>query len=535
VSICSSSLLLAGCACALALGACAGSSTPAVQERRVFTDDLPAGSIAIYVSSDGDDTNDGSSPQRALQTPAHALSLARDGAGDRVLLRRGDRFELEAPLRVEVSGASERAPFVLGVHGDGDARAILATRGEHGLALVGPDPSRPIEHVRIEGLALEELRAVEVVGDGVSEGVHVVAPDGATATARDITLEDVSIRGYGVGVSALGTNTEGGIRDLRLHHVLVLDTRHAHNAIGLLFSRVRGLELDEIVVDRVQRDGRPPSVFDHSVYVQTDCEDVVVRGSIFARAPDGVMQRAGGVLEDNLVVDVAIGALEGYVFGGAVPTPGGVTFRVSRNVFLDLGDLSPELGRGIGLYVGNVRSGVVSENVIARSRAASPWSSWAFAIMGETNDGNVGVLDLELVRNEVHDVPMLAHISGVRVQSVRFEDNLVALRPGPTPTLGLDEDLPIVFVRTRGALGQRLQIGAAEIPLAPWLAQHGQASIADATSARPLRDVAAYHASIGGGPSLEAFLDSVRAQSGRGWRAALGGRAASAWIRGAAP
>ena len=422
---------------------------------------------------------------------------------------------------------------MLGVHGAGDARAILATRGEHGLALVGRDPGRGLSHVRIEGLALEEQRSVEIVGEGVSEGVHIVAPDGAAATASDITLEDVSIRGYGVGLSALGLNTAEGIRDLRLYHVLVLDTHHARNAIGLLFSGVRGLELDEIVVDRVQRGStRPPSVFDHSVYVQTDCADVAVRGSIFTRAPDGVMQRAGGVLEDNVVADVAIGALQGYVFGGAVPTPGGVTFRVERNVFLDLGDLTPELGRGIGLYAGNVRSGVVADNLVARSRAASPWSSWAFAIMGETNDGNIGVRDLTIVRNEVRDMPMLARVGGESVSSLRFEDNVVALRAGPVPALSLDRDVPVVLFRTRGVLGERIQIGSTEVPLAPWLAQHGEPLVPGA-AAGALRDVAAYHASIGGAPSLEAFLEAVRAQSGSTWRAELGGRAASAWMRGA--
>jgi hypothetical protein len=523
--------VLAPGALALALVSCASAPRPAAEPPPPASE-LPAGVRVLYVSVRGADTNDGASPERALRSPAHALSLARDGTGDRVLLRRGDRWELDTTLRVELSGASERAPFVLGVYGDGDERATLATAAEHALALASHDEGRGIEHVRIEGLALEERRDAELVGEGVSEGIHLVAPDGASATARDVVLEDVSIRGYGVGLSALGLNTAEGIRDLRLYHVLVLDTRHARNAIGLLFSGVRGLELDEIVVDRVQRDAaRPPSVFDHSVYVQTDCEDVVVRGSIFTRAPDGVMQRAGGVLEDNVVADVAIGALEGYVFGGAVPTPGGVTFRVERNVFLDLGDLTPELGRGIGLYAGNVRSGVVADNLVARSRAASPWSSWAFAIMGETNDGNVGVRDLTIVRNEVRDMPMLARVGGESVSSLRFEDNVVALRAGPVPALSLDRDLPVVFLRNRGVLGERVQIGATELPLAPWLAQHGEAP-ALAASPSGVRDVAAYHASIGGAPSLEAFLEAVRAQSGSTWRAELGGRAASAWIRG---
>lgn len=498
----------------------------------------PAPSVhAIHVAQSGDDARDGLTPEHAVASIAHALELVVDGRGDQVLLRRGDVFELDEPLVVDVSGASESAPFVLGVFGEGDARATLRSSGVYALALVPRDPARGLAHVRVEGIALEETRSVEAIGEDVSEGIHLVAPDGASSTATDVTLEDVSIRGFGVGVNALGTNTASGIRDLTLRHVLVLDTRHARNAIAMLFSRVHGLLLEEVVVDGVQRSAaRTPSVFDHSVYVQTDCEDVIVRGSIFARAPDGVMQRAGGVLEDNLIVDVAIGALEGYVFGGAVPTPGGVTFRVERNVIMDLGDLSPELGRGNGLYVGNTRSGVVRENLIARSRAANAWSSWAIALMGETNEGNVGVHDLAVSGNVIVDVPTFVRVAGTAVDGVRFEDNTIVLRDGPVPAFSLDRDVPLSFGANRGlaALANaRVQIGREERALPAWLASRGAPPLGTAPSPA-LRDAAAYHASIGGEASLEAFLAAVRAQSGNRWRPELTGRDASAWIRGGA-
>ncbi len=493
----------------------------------------PAAAIRrIHVSSAGDDAADGLTPATARRTLAAALAIVRDARGDEVLLRRGDVFGLVEPVRLTFSGESAARPFVLSAYGSGP-RPILRSRGEVAL-LVGSDGSPgPVEHLVVRGLALEEARTLQEIGDGVSEGLRIVGPQGASGTATDVTLEDLSVRGYGVGINALGGGTGSGIRELRVRHALILDTAHARNAIGMLFSRVEGLVLDEVVVDGVQRaQGAHAGVFDHSVYVQTDCRDVSVRGSIFARAPDGVMQRAGGVLEDNLVVDVAIGALEGYVFAGAIPTPGGVTFRAERNVFVDLGDLSPDLGRGVGMYVGNVRSGVIRDNVIARSRAANPWSGMALALMGETNEGNVGVLDLVVEGNTIVGMPIPLRLAGRTFGRVSFAGNVLGAPIGGTPFASVDAEVTIAFERNRAlSVGGRwmVQIAQRETPLSEWLS--GRDPLGPATLIDETRDVAGYHASIGGERSLEAFLAAVRAQSGDGWREELTGRAASAWIR----
>jgi hypothetical protein len=519
---------------------------PVPQRRLQGPDERLAGAPAapaLYVAIDGDDAADGLTPDRALASLAAALDAVRVRGVDRIRLRRGDVHVLAETVRITHGGASAARPLVIEAFGDGP-RPVLRSRAEVAVSVGGP---APVAHLVLRGLALEPARSDAEIGDGISEGLRIAADDGARETARDVHLEDLVIRGFGVGLNALGANTldthtsdtaggdrRGGIVGLSLRRTLVLDTHHAANAIGMLFVGVSGLSLDEVVVDRVQRDaGRAPSVFDHAVYVQTDCRDVVIRSSIFARAPDGVMQRAGGVLEDSVVVDVAIGALEGYVFAGAVPTPGGVTFRVERNVFLALGDLSPALPRGIGMYVGNTREGTIAHNVFARSVAASPWSGWALALLGETNEGNVGVGTLDVVDNRFVALPTTLRLAGARFGRVRFARNVVGELLAPTPFASLDGEVALALegnASTGPVEGWTVATAGREEPLPTWLARRG-ASFERVTLADAGRDLGGYHASLGGAPTTEAFLEAVRAQAEHGFRDALSGRAASAWIR----
>lgn len=465
-----------------------------------------------------------------MRTIEAALSAARARGIARVLLRRGEVHERDATLRLAHGGTSAERPLVIDAFGEG-ARPRLRSRAEVAVSIGGPEP---VTHLVVRGIAIEAARSDAEVGAGTSEGLRIAADEGASGTAQDVRLEDLVIRGFGVGVNAIGANTQRGIRELSVTRTLVLDTHHAANAIGMLFVAVSGLSLDTVVVDRVQRDaGRLPSVFDHAVYVQSDCRDVVIRSSIFARAPDGVMQRAGGVLEDNVVVDVAIGALEGYVFAGTVPTPGGVVFRVERNVFLELGDLSPELPRGVGMYVGNVREGTIAHNVFARSRAASPWSGWALALLGDTEGGNVGIGALDVVDNRFVQLPTTLRLAGARFGRVRFARNVVSELLAPTPFASLDAEVALVLDgnASTGATDEwTVATAGREEPMASWLARR-DAAFARVSLADPRRDLAGYHASLGGAPSTEAFLEAVRAQAEHGFREALSGRAASAWIR----
>src|SRR6185295_2311577 len=84
--------------------------------------------------------------------------------------------------------------------------------------------------------------------------------------------------------------------------------------------------------------GGDPTSFNHNVYLRADNTDVVVVGNVFAHASShGLQARAGGRIENNLFLDNPIGMSFGLV-NGSPATAGGVSGRVSGNVFAGGGD-----------------------------------------------------------------------------------------------------------------------------------------------------------------------------------------------------
>jgi Ca2+-binding RTX toxin-like protein len=75
----------------------------------------------VYVSESGSDSNDGSSPSRAIRTAAKAGSMLRDNT--EILFRRGDTFDQYSTLRLRSSNV------VVGAYGSG-ARPILNYKGK---------------------------------------------------------------------------------------------------------------------------------------------------------------------------------------------------------------------------------------------------------------------------------------------------------------------------------------------------------------------------------------------------------------------
>ncbi|MDD7505325.1 MAG: sialidase family protein [Actinomycetaceae bacterium] len=88
----------------------------------------PTGGRTWYVAADGDDTNDGLSPERPFKTlnPVNRLELL---PGDAVYLRRGDVFN-DQFMHLNGSGSAE-APIIISAYGDTtDPLPVINTNGE---------------------------------------------------------------------------------------------------------------------------------------------------------------------------------------------------------------------------------------------------------------------------------------------------------------------------------------------------------------------------------------------------------------------
>jgi hypothetical protein len=127
-----------------------------------------------YVSSAGDDANDGASPERPLATPSRAVALLRPG--DTLRLKRGDVFA--APITLMVSG-SEASSLTIDAYGEGAKPVVTGFRPVTGWTAVGGGryeatlaafPSGPLEMVRVGGKVRAKGRWPKA---GFAEGLRI--------------------------------------------------------------------------------------------------------------------------------------------------------------------------------------------------------------------------------------------------------------------------------------------------------------------------------------------------------------------------
>ena len=105
-----------------------------------------------------------------------------------------------------------------------------------------------------------------------------------------------------------GPAAEAVIHDAFAMHTGLPGGSHSQ---GVYTSNVRGILIEENVLDHNGHNpdiaGAEPTIFNHNLYIQTDSDDLVVRGNIIARAAsNGLQARPGGIVEDNLFLDNSI-------------------------------------------------------------------------------------------------------------------------------------------------------------------------------------------------------------------------------------
>lgn len=170
---------------------------------------------AYYVSPDGDDSASGTSPGDAWRTLARVEKTALV-PGDRVFLRGGARFAGTVTINAREAGDAEQ-PVVVGSYGEG--RATIAPGDEPGIS--------------VRNTAGVEIRDLTLAGPGATEtsqaGVNLYN-DADGGRRRHVTVSDVEVSGFRVGVAVGSAVVGSGFRDVAVRRADL----HGNRDAGLL-------------------------------------------------------------------------------------------------------------------------------------------------------------------------------------------------------------------------------------------------------------------------------------------------------------
>lgn len=342
----------------------------------------------VYVSaSEGKKINTGLAADAPVESLARGVSLLRDGAGDRLLLKSGDTFR-ESFGGWTKSGRSPDQPLLISSYGDGPRPRIVSSGSAfnvlsadvHDLALVGlhltaagRDPSAP------------DFDATSPAG----HGVRVVRP------AVNLLIEDCRVDFFSTNLTLTAGDAPGArLTHVRVRRCQVLDawsTGGAFSGQGLYASGCDGLLLEENVFDHNGWNetipGAAPNIFRHNVYLSASNTNVVVRGNVIANgASHGLQVRGGGLVEDNLFFENALHCL----LAGAVG-------RFRRNVVLGGRDIDPDTPRGFGLTLA-CADGRADYNLFAHK----PGTLGAALVVQRNDWTPPGAMHAAFVANVVH-------------------------------------------------------------------------------------------------------------------------------------
>lgn len=500
--------------------------------------DPAADTIKIYVSSsDGADANDGKSPEKAVKTIAKGKSLLRDmGAPDWLLLKRGDVWN-EGIGTWTKSGRSEKEPMVISTYGDALERPLLKTGTQKA---VFADKTATINHVAFIGLHFyantRDPDSGDFVGSAGDEGFFW------TAQGEDLLIEDMMIESYKGNVSVQGIN--GKVTNVRLRRSVIIDAYEIENpdpnvqldnSAGLYAMNVTGLVIEGNVFDHNGWNSSPkvpganPTNFNHNMYIQSSCAEVTIRDNITTRAAShGFQARAGGIVEGNLSVDNPIGFSFGLTNGAATPVPGGVTGHVSGNVVRDSDDITPAEQRGAGIQLGNIKSAVVEDNILAHDKTDGS-NHVAFELTRKTSviDPEEKIQNLKIQNNIVYDWRRGFRFSAPGLVNVQINQNDVQ-----SPLRGIE--LVDFFQQNFNAgtsfngnrwfssedAGKWFLTKNGPLSYAMWLTTSKEMGSSNAMVSYPdpERKLGTYHGSLGKEATFDAYIAEARKQSRKNYR-----------------
>lgn len=523
---------------------------PRDQEMGWTTFNLAADSQIIYVSSsDGDDANDGLTPETAVASPARGAELVRDGYPDFLLFKRGDTWrnqdigDSRVPRRFK-SGRSLEEMLVVSSYGESRERPRLEIN-KHFIN----DDGHGRSFIAVVGLAF--ISYPKIPGDPDFNGADGGAIRLVSAESHDILLEDNYVE-YGEFVVQ-------NMTDVTIRRNVVYRSYHvgtcAYNAdgsrnpngdntyrpSGMFSGGVNGLVIEENVWDE---NGWNPDVaeacatiYNHDLYLAHSSRLRVTNNLILRPSSIGIKMSssfAGDVddivIENNLFAEGEIG----LSMGGNGDTDHRFTnTRVAHNVFTDIGRSQPTT-RNLSWYIDIIdNDGTVVENnlLVNQPPLGNPRG---IHFSGDSNRDVVVRNNLlyGLGRRNLQIRAASAwtsvQIEGNTLVSQDTDDCLVSASGGfSTVTLANNR------YQSAADADSWFCVDSTRMSMADWTTASSEsgAQMADVTAPDPGRNLDTYAVELGIGTTLADFAAEARKQSRHTWRPELSAPAANNYIR----
>jgi cytochrome c-type biogenesis protein CcmE len=328
--------------------------------------------MVIYVSdSQGNDRNDGRTPQTAVKTLARGVELVRLGKPDWLLLKAGDTWEGQSLDGIMVGGEGEDRPFVIGAYGEGARPLIIPPHGSNGIKTNNHElAGLVIQGLHIYGATRDPASPKFVGRPGDVEGISIRIGAGKGKFAEGVVIEDCVITHFDNNIIIAddwsrfqGEGVPGRIQVTIRRNILRFATSDDSHAIGIYLEGTRDSIVEQNLIDHngwTPTDGvEERNKRSHNIYAQWANGPITVRQNIITRAAAaGLQLRAGGTIENNLFVRNAT------AFWTSINDS-----KANYNIVLESDDMDPdepEMWRGMGIEGWGMDRFEVIGNIVAR-------------------------------------------------------------------------------------------------------------------------------------------------------------------------
>ena len=347
---------------------------------------------------------------RSLQ---QAYAQLRDRKPDWILLKKGDKFELEGALRLK-SGKSKNAHMLISSYGDKNLpRPIIDTHTSTAIA-----GNKIRSFITISGIEFyasgrdpESDKFVGWDNVGGASGISYVAG----GDSYGIHIENNLFRYFSGGIGMQGH--AGEIKDIiiRRNQVLNSYSTTAHSQ-GLFLSKLNGALIEENLLDHngwyQQRPSSVPlgtksfgyaTVFNHNIYMENS-SNLVIRKNISSRSSSIGMKFTSNsdsntridtinsrniLLDNNLIIEGEVG----FSIGGNTDFDNGFRWdniKVVNNVLSNIGRTRPtNRSLGFNIEVNDWKTGSVCNNTIVDRDNKSITNNYGIDTKGTIGNLNI--------------------------------------------------------------------------------------------------------------------------------------------------